>query len=123
MALYVLCGLFCWLIVPIFVALWRWLEVRSIGYEITTQRLRFTSGVLNKRLEEVELYRFEDTSLEEPFLMRMFGVGNIIIQTHDASTPRLVLQAVPGARQAREQLRQAVEAVRVRKQVRTVEYQ
>ena len=38
--IYLLCALFCWLIVPIVYALIKWIQLRSRRYEITTQRVR-----------------------------------------------------------------------------------
>ena len=118
---YILCGLLCPLVIPIFFALWRYLQIRSIHYEITTQRLKITNGLFSKRTEEVELYRVQDTTLEEPFKLRLFHAGNILLATHDLSTPQIVLQALPGAKAIRERLRTAIEAVRDRKRVRMVE--
>jgi hypothetical protein len=50
----------------------------------------------------------------------MFGLGNITIMSSDVSLPMLVMSAVPGAYEAREKLRVAVEAERDRKRVRDV---
>src|SRR4051812_10579812 len=88
---YVLCFLFIWLVVPLFIWIWKWIENRNRVYEITTQRIRITTGVFTKRTDELELYRVRDTSLVEPFLYRMFGAGNIQVVTADASTPGLTL--------------------------------
>jgi hypothetical protein len=45
---YVLCGLFCWLLVPIFFALARFLQTKCKIFELTTQRFKITSGVFTK---------------------------------------------------------------------------
>jgi len=45
---YLLCGLLCWLIVPIFFALVYYLKTRCKVFELTTQRLKITSGVFTK---------------------------------------------------------------------------
>ncbi len=110
------------LVVPVFSILGRWLVTRSTVYELTTQRLRKTTGILNKKLDELELYRVKDSTLEQPLLLRVFGLGNIAVVSSDASLPTLVMEAVPSAYQAREKLRLAVEAERDRKRVRDVEF-
>src|SRR5215213_10492146 len=78
---YVVCALLCWLIVPIFYAVWRWLVLKNMRYELTTERLKLRQGVLNKRLDEVELYRVRDYRLEQPLLIRIFGLSNITLGT------------------------------------------
>lgn len=119
--IYILCGLFCWLVVPIFIALWKWILVRSRTYEVTTQRLRIRQGVFSKRTDEMELYRVKDTTLVEPFWPRLFGLGTIEMTTNDATTPLIRIEAIAGAKELREQLRQHIEACRDRKRVRLAE--
>lgn len=119
---YTLCVLLCWMIVPIFIFIWKWMEVRATVYELTTERLKMSSGLFTKRTEEIELYRVRDISLVEPFWYRLFGAGNITLLTADVSTPDVVLEAVPGPQELREHLRQCVEGVRERKRVRNVEF-
>ena len=54
---YLLCGLFCWLIVPIFFALVYYLQTKCKIFELTSQRLKITSGIFTKVTETLELYR------------------------------------------------------------------
>jgi uncharacterized membrane protein YdbT with pleckstrin-like domain len=113
--------LLCFLIIPIPYAIWVWIKTRSEVYEITTQRIKLHTGILNKKTEDIELYRVKDTTLEEPALLRYYGAGNIIVETHDVSAQHVTLRGIPGARELREKLRESIEAVRDRKRVRTVE--
>src|SRR5829696_1217736 len=92
--IYLLCALFCWLIIPIFYGIAKWIQLRARRYELTTQRVRIRQGV---------------------FSQRMFGVGNIVITTNDASTPSVTLEALPNAADTREKLRAAIEESRDRK--------
>lgn len=118
---YILCALFCWLIIPLIWGLWRWLEVRSTRYQLSTERLRMVSGVFSRRFEEVELYRIRDTAYAEPFWLRLFGAGNIELRSSDASTPFLVLWAVPDGEAVRQQIRRQVETARRRQRIRSLE--
>jgi uncharacterized membrane protein YdbT with pleckstrin-like domain len=119
--IYLLCALFCWLVIPIFYALAKWIQLRARHYELTTQRVRIRQGVFSKRTDELELYRVKDSTVFEPFWQRLFGVGNIIITTNDATTPTLTLEALPNAADTREKLRAAIEECRDRKRVRIAE--
>jgi uncharacterized membrane protein YdbT with pleckstrin-like domain len=118
---YLLCLLLCWLVVPIFYALWRWIDTRMTEYELTSQRLVLRSGVFNRKTEEIELYRVRDSSLDEPLLLRLFGAGNILLYAIDSSAPTIVLRGVRMAADVRQKLRAAVEAVREQKRVRSIE--
>jgi uncharacterized membrane protein YdbT with pleckstrin-like domain len=118
---FILLGLFFWLVIPLFVILWKWLVVKNMKYELTTERLRLRHGVFNKKLDELELYRVRDYKLDQPFFLRIFSLGNIILQTSDRSHPTVVIKAIPDAENLREQLRTYVEACRTRKGVRELD--
>ena len=100
---------------------WKWLGIRCRIYELTTERLRVTRGVITRRTDELELYRVVDVSLVEPFFFRWLGLGNLVITTNDRSTPVVTIPAISGVRELREQLRMSVEACRDRKRVRLTE--
>ncbi len=121
---FLLCGLFCWLIVPIFVAIKKFLDVHGIYYELTTQRLRVTRGVLSRRVSELELYRVKDSSFEQTLPQRLFGLGSIQLSTSDRSSPTAWIYAIPAAKaqELREQIRAFTEELRTRKGVREVDH-
>ena len=120
---YVFCGIFFWLVIPLFIFLWLWLVQKNTRYELTTERLKTRHGVINKKLDDLELYRVRDSKFEQPLFLRLFGLGNITLQTSDKSHPVVVIRAIPGGEQLREQIRHAVEACRVKKQVREVDFE
>ena len=107
--IFLIAVLLCWLIVPIFWAIWRFVVVRCTRYELTTQRLRLITGVFNKSVDELELYRVRDTTLVQPFIQRLVNLGSIIVISADATDPTLTIRAVSGPREVREQLRALVE--------------
>ncbi len=109
------------LFAPIVVALVKWAVIKARVYEITSERIKITDGIFSKKTEELELYRVKDTTLLEPFLLRTFGAGSILITTADASTPSLELEGLKGAKELREQLRTNIEACRDRKRTRVTE--
>jgi uncharacterized membrane protein YdbT with pleckstrin-like domain len=118
---FIVCGLLVWLIVPLFVALWKWLVVRNTRYELTSERLKTRTGVINKKMDELELYRVRDYKFEQPLMLRIFSLGNVILQTSDRTNPVVVLRAIRNAEQLREEIRTLVEACRRAKGVRELD--
>ena len=110
------------LLVPAAVAGWTYLNVRARVYELTTERLRFYSGVFDRNIEEVELYRIKDFTVDKPFLLRIFGLGNVHIVTSDRSRPNVELRGIIHSRHVRDQIRHHVEQVRDEKGVREVDF-
>lgn len=109
-------------IIAIPYAIWQYFVVKNLKFELTTQRLKIHSGVLSKETEELELYRVRDIKSEQPFFLRMFGLGNIIILSADATTPVSRIIAVQNIHEIRDLVRNLVEERRIQRGVRVAEF-
>jgi len=112
-----LCLLLAPLVVPVALSLRRILDTQFRRYGITSERLRVTTGFLSKHVYELELYRVLETSLHQPFLLRLFRLANLEVMLEDADRPPIVIRAVPDAALLRERLRDCVETMRDRKHI------
>lgn len=113
----------CVLIVTIPWAFWRWLTLRCTRYEVTSERVFYSQGVLSRRTDCLELYRVRDIRIEEPFLLRILGLGNVVMDTSDRTTPVFVFRAIPAPAQLADVLRENVEVCRRTKGVREVDFE
>jgi uncharacterized membrane protein YdbT with pleckstrin-like domain len=111
----------CLLVIPIPWAIWRWLDVKSRIFRLTSERLLIESGVLNKTTETLELYRVRDLQVSQPFLLRLFGLQNLTLLTSDTSTPQIVVDYVPVELGLADKFREQVEACRQKKRVREID--
>ena len=118
---YLLCGLFCWLIVPVFFALAFYLQTRCKVFELTTERLKITYGVFTKVTETLELYRVKDIETRQPFFSQLVGIENVQMNTSDASSPFVLIEAVPSSVGFADKLRNQVEIIRQQKRVREID--
>ncbi|MBN8420872.1 MAG: PH domain-containing protein [Verrucomicrobia bacterium] len=109
------------LLIPLLMWIIRWSVTKCTTYELTTQRLRIRAGILNKKVDELELFRVRDYTMEQPLLLRMVGLGNLTLITTDATTPTVIMRAIPGVEAVREKLRNAVQNERDRKRVRQMD--
>jgi membrane protein YdbS with pleckstrin-like domain len=119
--LFIVCALFCWLIVPIFIALSRYLKTKNKVYELTTERLKTTEGVFSKVTDTLELYRVKDLETRQPLAYRLVGIENVVLNTSDVSSPLILIEAIPSAVALADKIRNQVEAVRAQKSVRDVD--
>jgi len=119
--LFILCTLFCWLIVPIFIALARYLKTKNKSYELTTERLKITEGVFSKVTDTLELYRVKDLEMRQPFLYRLVGIENIQVNTSDVSSPFILIEAIPSTVALADKIRNQVETIRAQKGVREID--
>ena len=120
---YVFCILFSLLVIPILIALWRFLVVKNWKIEITDQRLIEEKGVLSKTTDELELFRVKDIRLDQPFFLRLVGLSNVILETSDRSHSIVKIPAIKDGKNLREQLRTAVDLRRDKKRVRETDFE
>ena len=99
----------------------RWWITKCTSYELTSQRLKISSGILNRKLDELELFRVKDYAMDQPLFLRMVGLGNLTLVTSDASSPTVTISAIANVEDVREKLRNAVQAERDRKRVREMD--
>jgi uncharacterized membrane protein YdbT with pleckstrin-like domain len=106
---------------PVGYAVFRMLQVRTTTMEVTTERITTTMGILTRHKWDIELYRVKDTTLHEPFLLRLVRRANIRIISSDRSTPAVTLPALPDAEWLRQQIRSNVERLRLKRGVREMD--
>ena len=111
--------LFFWtIILPLIV----YLRTRFTIYELTEERFREKTGVLSQKIEELELYRVRDYTVEKPFIMRLFGLGNLILVTSDKTNPKIYLYAIRNVESVRDVFRKNVEATRKQTGTKEVDF-
>jgi uncharacterized membrane protein YdbT with pleckstrin-like domain len=97
---------------PLGYAWWKWMLVKAMRLTLTDQRLIVSQGVFNKVTNETELYRVRDTSVEEPFFYRLFGVGNIVVYSTDEAEGKLSFKAFHKPHWIKDQIRNFAEICR-----------
>ena len=102
----------------------RWWRSLGLHYRITTRRIVVETGVLSKRMEQIDLYRVNDYTVDRPFLQRLLGTGNLFLRTFDKTTPELrIAEIKTDVVTLYERLRQATERDRAARGVRMVDYE
>ena len=102
----------------------RWFQTLSKNYRITNRRIVVETGVLSKKLEQIDLYRVADYTVERPFGQRIMGTGNLLLKTFDKTTPELNVMAIKtDVVKLYEAVRAATEADKARRGVRMVDYE
>jgi uncharacterized membrane protein YdbT with pleckstrin-like domain len=107
--------------IPFLWALWSFLKIYAHSYELTTERLLEHNGVFSRTSDELELYRVKDITFVQPFSLRMFNCGNIILDTSDRSTPVVVIHAIENGRPVMNAIRKYVDIMRTKKGVREID--
>lgn len=111
--------LLCWTVLG---CVYTYYRIKLTKYEITTQRLKVTTGVFSIDEEELELFRVKDVHLDRPFLMRLVGLQNLRITTSDKTSPVVMIEGISNATELREKIRERVQVLRQNHGVREVDF-
>ena len=85
--------------------LWKKLTVR---YRLTSYRFFRETGLLRRKISELELIRVDDVEVSQTFTDRLLGIGTITLITTDATDSRLVLEGIVHPVEVKEQIRSYV---------------
>ena len=91
-------------------------------YRLTKEKLYIETGFLNKREEEIRLYRIMDLTLQRPLGQRLFGLGTIHCCTADKSTPEFEILRIRNPSDVNELLSDMVEQQRDEKRISAREF-
>ena len=83
-------------------------------YTLTGEKLLIDTGFLNKRQEEIMLFRIIDVTLIRRLSQRIFGVGTIHCCSADKTTPEFDITNIKDAKYVKEIL--STEVFRERKE-------
>ena len=78
------------------------LPISFTVYTLTEKKLLIDTGFLNKRQEEIMLFRITDVTLERRLSQRIFGVGTIHCCSADKTTPEFDIKNVKNSSQVKE---------------------
>ena len=96
------------LLIPIII----YLKTRFTVYEVTDQRIKLKTGILNQEIDECELYRVRDYKIVKPFFQRIFGLGKIELVTSDRSNSNINLNGIKDPENLYNLIRDNVEKTR-----------
>ena len=96
------------LLIPIII----YLKTRFTVYEVTDQRIKLKTGILNQEIGECELYRVRDYKIVKPFFQRIFGLGRIELVTSDRSNSNINLNGIKDPENLYNLIRDNVEKIR-----------
>jgi uncharacterized membrane protein YdbT with pleckstrin-like domain len=108
--------------------LWLIPRARSTSYRVTTSRVVVETGLANKKIEQIDLYRVVDFTVLLPLAERLVGTGTLVLLADDrtlkegAGHGTLALRRIRAdVRKLYEELRAARDADRARRGVTTMD--
>jgi membrane protein YdbS with pleckstrin-like domain len=86
-------------------ALFGYLRITSTLYTVTNQRVMIETGLLSKRLSEIDLRYIDESQFSQGVIERMLGIGNVTLISSDTTMPTYTLHGIKDPRGVRELIR------------------
>lgn len=112
---------FCWarddyspaflLVMPAVLLLWaglKHIELRFTRMYVSGGRLRYETGMLSRTTRTIEIHKVQDVRVDQSFLQRLLGMGNISIETA-GETSRLTMANVDRPHEIADRILQAAQ--------------
>lgn len=81
-------------VLPPIIALYKIVELYTWTFSIYDDRIIEKHGVFSVNHKETNLYRIKGIRFDEPFLMRLVGIGNLYVKSSDPYQPELKIAGV-----------------------------
>lgn len=106
-----------WLIMPIviMVLLWKIACLKSTSYQVTPDRIEWSRGILNRHVDNLDMFRVIDLKMRRSLIDCILGIGTVILTSKDESDPEFAFVKVRGCRKLYDVIKKAgLEADKVR---------
>ena len=82
----------------IFILLLKAFKLKMIYYEVTVDRIEWSRGILDRRVDNVDMFRVIDLKMRRSLLDCIFGVGTVALITTDKTDPEFEFEKVQDCR-------------------------
>jgi hypothetical protein len=95
--------------------------LKSTAYEVTPDRIEWSRGILDRRVDNLDMFRVIDIKLRRSILDCLLGIGTVVVVSKDDSDPQFEFRKVRYPRELYDILKQASLAADRRRSVIHVE--
>ena len=75
------------------------MDISFTKYTLYPERLVIQTGFLHRKTEELRLYRILDVTLKQTFGQRLWSLGSIVLQTGEATSPKVFVHDIRDSEQ------------------------
>jgi len=72
--------------------------LKSIYYEVTCDRIEWSRGILNRKIDNIDMFRVVDLSLRRTLFDYFLGIGSVKVTAKDESDPVFVFEKIRHSR-------------------------
>ena len=81
--------------------------LKMIYYEVCADRIEWSRGILDRRVDNLDMFRVIDLKLRRSIIDCLFGIGTVALVTTDKSDPEFVFEKVRHCRELYDVIKKA----------------
>jgi membrane protein YdbS with pleckstrin-like domain len=85
-------------IVVVLLFVLRVVKLRMTHYEVTANRIEYSRGIFDRRVDNLDMFRIVDLRLRRTVLDCLFGIGQVTLLTTDKTDPEFTFEKVRNCR-------------------------
>lgn len=85
-------------VLVVLVLLLRIFRLKMIYYEVTSERIEWSRGIIDRRVDNLDMFRVVDLKMRRSLLDCMVGVGTVCLITNDKTDPEFNFEKIHDAR-------------------------
>ena len=93
--------------VVVFGILYKAFYLKMIYYEVSSDRIEWSRGILDRRVDNLDMFRVIDLKLRRSLIDCMVGIGTVALITTDKSDPEFVFKKVRHCRELYDVIKRA----------------
>jgi membrane protein YdbS with pleckstrin-like domain len=95
------------IVVVALILLFRMVRLKMTYYEVTPDRIEWSRGILDRRVDNLDMFRVIDLKMRRTIFDCIFGIGTVVIMTTDKTDPEFVFEKVRSPRMLYDVIKKA----------------
>ena len=83
------------------------LKLKMIYYEVVADRIEFSRGILDRRVDNIDMFRVIDLKMRRSLLDCIFGIGTVALITTDKTDPEFTFEKIRDSRTLYDTIKKA----------------
>ena len=91
-------------------ALWliiKAINLKMIYYEVSQDRIEWCRGILDRKVDNIDMFRVVDLKLRRNIIDCIFGIGKVVLITNDKTDPEFTFKKIRRSRQLYDIIKKA----------------
>ena len=91
----------------VLILLTKMLWLKMMRYEVSSDRIEYSRGILDRRVDNIDMFRVIDIQMRRTLLDCIFGIGSVTLITTDKTDPKFKFKKVHGSRRLYDIIKKA----------------